>query len=314
VTADRLLPVALVDGAIGSRIAEVNEIPWHVLANRLCDPVRFEGEKVRAPAWLPVRLREGAPLVRKDEHVAAVSCVVFDIDEGARVEDVRHTLRGLGYAAVLHTTWSHSAEHHKARVVFPLAQDCPRDEWLEVWHCAEQWASKWGATIDPKCKNPSRLYFLPALPAHRYQLARVAFRCERVEGPMLRWRWLQAHHRPPRAPRVPPVPPKGPRWTGDPSQDLTRKQRARQRAARKIVEHRARSLVAGGKGGRNQTCYTAARVVAQMAQTGAITRDEGAAILLDAAITAGLSHAEASRAIHNGLSKGETDEAFQWNF
>ena len=161
----RRYSVALVSGAIGSAIRETLTPTWGELSRLLTVPVKWAGEKVTAPAWLPVSIRDGAPQVRKDVNVSAVSCMVLDIDEGSALADVVARVKGHGYRAALHTTWSHSPGQHKARVVFPFAEDCPADRWAEVWRCADQWAKGWGATIDASCKNPARLYFLPALPA-----------------------------------------------------------------------------------------------------------------------------------------------------
>lgn len=308
-TANRLISVAFVDGAIGSAIADVMAVPWETLRDGFAWPHRVEGEKLSAPAWLPISLRDGAPLVRKDEHVLGVSALVFDLDDGAEWYPAVRAVRGLGYASAMHTTWSHTPDRCKARVVFPLVEDCPREEWPEVWLCAEQWARTWGATIDKACKNPSRLYFLPSLPAAGWEDQILNFRAESTDGPLLHWRWLQAHHQPPKVPAPPRPPPRAPAWVGRSSQEIDREQVRRRRFALGVLRHRCRGLV---EGSRNRKCYTIGRAVAQLAQTGAITEGEGIALVLDAALAAGLSTTEAETAIHNGINTGRSDPP--WDF
>ena len=310
----RTIAAAFVRGAIGSEIAAVRDLDWPKLAARLMTPTRWEGEKVRAPAWLPVRLTEGAPMVRKDVHVAGVSCIVLDLDEGAQLHTVAAAVRALGFEAVLHTTWSHTPEHHKARVVFPLAEDCPRDQWLEVWRCAERWAAEWGAIIDPACKNPSRLYFLPALPGgEEWEIARINFRAYRFCGRLLPWRWLQATHQPPKPVAAPVAPPAVAEWNGPTGRKLDRIEQGAKRYARAAVEGMCSDLVAGGEGGRNNACFVGGRRLCGFVRAGAFNEGEGVSMLLSAAITAGLTEKEARTAITRGLVAGQGDELWVYS-
>jgi hypothetical protein len=307
---DPTVTICLVDGAIGSTVTEQRALPWSVLVERLTWPARWPGDKLSAPAWLPVRLKDGAPMVRKDAHVAAISCLVLDIDDGAQVDEMRWALSNMGRTAAIHTTWSHSPAKHKARVIFPFAQECPRSEWAEVWAAADVWARTWGATIDPACKNPSRLYFLPALPDDTYDDVIWDWRSQHYVGELLTWRWLVAHHSPPKPVQTLPPVPSRPTWAGAPTSDLEREQRRRKAFARGLAEHRGRQLQSGGN--RNTRLFGAARAVGQLSLTGAISEADGAAILLHAAISSGLSDTEARRTINNGLSTGKGDGP--WDF
>jgi hypothetical protein len=59
---------------------------------------------------------------------------------------------------LLHTSYSHTESTPKFRLVLPLATPIRRDGWLRVW----EWAmNRAGLAPDPKCKDPSRIYFLP---------------------------------------------------------------------------------------------------------------------------------------------------------
>jgi hypothetical protein len=232
---------------------------------------------------------------------------VLDIDDGVRWFDVWAKVEALGLACVMHSTWSHTREHHKARVVFPFAEECPRSQWLEVWACAEVWAKTWGASIDPACKNPSRLYFLPSLPATGWDDKILAFQREQFGGDWLHWRTLLADHRPPVEPVT--MAPPSPRWGGGTTQNLDRKQREREAFAVGVIRHRCQRFV---EGSRNTRCYTIGRAVGQLAQAGAITETEGYALIIEAATGAGLPQAEADSATRKGINKGQGDPP--WHF
>ena len=117
-------------------------------------PVR---SKLDAPGWLPVRMRDGETR-RKSANVSEVWALVCDLDDGldgwdSLVERVEAT----GRRAILHTTWSHTPEAPRARVVFPLDEAVSAEKWAEVWESGAAWASSWGAVVDGKCKDPARL-------------------------------------------------------------------------------------------------------------------------------------------------------------
>jgi hypothetical protein len=306
----RRYSVALVSGAIGSAIRETLTPTWGELSRLLTDPVKWAGEKVTAPAWLPVSIRDGAPRVRKDVNVSAVSCMVLDIDEGSALSDVVARVKGHGYRAALHTTWSHSPGQHKARVVFPFAEDCPADRWAEVWRCADQWARSWGATIDASCKNPARLYFLPALPADGWRERRSWFRGEVFEGEAMRWRWLVANylpaatltaHCPPRQKVAP--------WFGEDVRAYEGDEKKRRAYALGVIRARCAEL---SKGSRNKGCFRAGIAIARLAIAGALTEDEGVAAVVAAAVAPDFGQAEAVTAINNGLAIGRVEGA--WDF
>ena len=121
--------------------------------------VRRVSDKRELPAWSPARFAEGA--TRKSDAVIELSCLVLDLDD-AMVDvvagewcDVLH---------VLHTTWSHTPERPRWRLVVPLARPVPASRWAEAW----TWAAWRTVDADPACKDPGRLYFVPAI-VHRDQ-------------------------------------------------------------------------------------------------------------------------------------------------
>lgn len=311
--------------------------PWPVLVTEGIDPAgrveRWTWEdlqlelthfhlapaKLEAWGWLPVRMRDGETR-RKAANVAAVWALVVDLDEDvASFAELVTKAAALGVVCILHTTWSHRPDKPKARAVFPLSEECPADRWLEVWTAAQRWAASWGATVDASCKDPARLYFLPAIAEDEDR--RVVMNEERDaeiiewswEGdtparlPCLSWRWLVARHSPPPPPR-PKRKPERLTNAGYTPEALSAIERRRRNYARKVLDAKADKLAQTGSGGRNRAAYHAGRVAMQLAKTGAIAEDDARAAMLEAAGACGLSAAEASRAIDNGMRDGAGDE------
>lgn len=115
------------------------------------------GGKADLPAWSPAQLA-GA---RRAANVVDLSCFVLDVDDGTTIEQGRALWPGL--ARIMHTSWSHHEMHPKFRLVFPLAQPCPRAKWEACWYTLAVRAKAAGIRLDEKCKNPDRIYYLPAV-------------------------------------------------------------------------------------------------------------------------------------------------------
>lgn len=115
--------------------------------------------KACLPAWSPAIIRPGA--TRAGGNVEALSAIVLDYDGGDYT--VAEALSPwAGWEAFAHTSWSHTPEHPKFRLVLPLVQVLPVALWKRAWAWA--WEQS-GKLIDPVCKDPSRIYFLPATPS-----------------------------------------------------------------------------------------------------------------------------------------------------
>lgn len=139
--------------------------------DRLCASLtRFRSvpvgtDKLDLPAWAPHRLSEPW---RKSDNVIDVSCLVYDYDDGTTIEQAH--LTWAPWMNILHTSWSHTPEHHKFRVVLPLVCPIPASYFLRAW----KWgAQRSGLAVDRSCKDASRLYFLPATDGERATVARV---------------------------------------------------------------------------------------------------------------------------------------------
>lgn len=127
-----------------------------VRADQLRDDARRQA-KTWLPLWSPADYRDGE--TRGASGVERVSCFVFDHDDGTSIEEA---LDPWGHSPLLaHTSWSHTDEHPRFRLVLPLAEPVPATAWPLAWAWARE---RSGGHIDEACKDPSRLYLLPAIP------------------------------------------------------------------------------------------------------------------------------------------------------
>ncbi len=132
--------------------------------------------KTRLPCWSPAIY---APRqIRSRDGVVAVSCLVLDYDDGTDIDEAlspweQHTV-------LLHSSWSHTVSHPRFRLVLPLHEPVAASEWPAVWRWAE---SRSLGVIDKACKDPSRLYLLPAVPS---RLSPYERRVLNVGGPLLK--------------------------------------------------------------------------------------------------------------------------------
>lgn len=78
------------------------------------------------PTAITKTTKYGRKFVSKTAHnVVSVSCLVLDYDDGITIEEVQEQLVGLMHIG--YTSYSHSPEHHKFRIVIPLTQPIPAD-------------------------------------------------------------------------------------------------------------------------------------------------------------------------------------------
>lgn len=113
-------------------------------------------DKRRLPAWSPTRHRAGFP--RGIDGVEHVSCLVLDVDDGTEIALGRQPWMDVCH--LVHTSWSHQPEAPRWRLVVPLAAPVPARLWPRTWAWAQ---ARSGGIGDPACKDPSRIYFVPAV-------------------------------------------------------------------------------------------------------------------------------------------------------
>lgn len=95
---------------------------------------------------------------RLDKNVREISAFGIDLDDGTPREEIEAKLQGLTY--VCHTTFSHSPVLAKRRVVVRLSPSAQPELLPRIFAHFQRVFSD----LDPQCKNPSRLFYLPACP------------------------------------------------------------------------------------------------------------------------------------------------------
>jgi hypothetical protein len=89
-------------------------------------------------------------------NVVSLGAAVFDFDHVTPDWSLLDP-----YEYVAHTSFSHTEDDPRWRVIVPFATPVPVDEWAEAWGRAHLWL---GPSADPSCRNASRAYFNPSCP------------------------------------------------------------------------------------------------------------------------------------------------------
>ncbi len=221
---------------------------------------------------------------RKAENVEAVSCLVFDFDGDADPLEITRQLDEQGLCYTIYTTWSHTRAAPKFRIVIPLAAPVAGEQWQSFYRRA---AIHYGqGKADPKCKDASRIFYLPACPPEHENEA---------------WSFLQPGERLLHPDDVPaaPEPPQRPatRPTATAPGDL----RPYVRAA---LMRELAAVRNAPNGHRNDTLNRAAFALGTIIAAGELDAAQVKADLLDAATAADLPEDEARRTLENGLQAG----------
>lgn len=309
-------------------------LPVRIKAEAQKPELRFYPDP-NAPTW--TQKESGRMLAkRRASSIEAVWALVVDIDQGFPIIDsaelqrlhdqpagirqmasLIEQLEALSHFAVSHTTWSHTDHALKARVVFPFAKECPAERWPDVWKAGARWAESWGAKVDPACKDPSRLYFLPAAPFDRpiegmhpddvrrwlsdtFSHSVVEKGCD-----WLSWHWLLSQYPEPEPPKTRARP--KPKTSGMDGRRLDGAQAQRRRFALAFLERRVKRTAEAPAGARNQTLYGNARACGRHVVAGMLTEQEVSTQLAWAGVAAGLAASEVQQAIDNGLAKARED-------
>lgn len=147
------------------------QLPKHELLRWL----RFDCRKNKdGPLFAPAKFKQQSS--RKDSNVVNVTMLCFDIDNGTKYKEPDH----FKYDWISYTTYSHTEEKHKWRLLIPLEKPVISSEWGYAWKAAcdlfyEIFPDYKGKKcLDPTCKNSSRMYYFPAYHPARVDSKRLA--------------------------------------------------------------------------------------------------------------------------------------------
>jgi len=117
---------------------------------------------------------------KRSNATARELCVAaLDFDGGMTWGEGLALLRSLAVGFVGHTTFSHTEDEHRFRVLIPLRTPVPARLWPAVW----QWFHTFtGKAIDASCKDASRLHYLPAIASPE-----ASYEYHVEPGPALDW-------------------------------------------------------------------------------------------------------------------------------
>ncbi len=147
-------------------------------ARKLCSDAAKHA-KGKLPSWSPTTYRDGA--TRGSAGVTQISCLVLDYDDGT--SPAAATAPWTDWPHVVASTWSHRPGSPRFRVVVPLAEPIPVHAWSRSWRWAQGRAS---GAVDEACKDPSRIYLLPAVCNHEQEYLRLV---HEPGGRLLRIDW-----------------------------------------------------------------------------------------------------------------------------
>ncbi len=166
---DRAFEQAVEGETTGERVSTIREAGDQALSRgeEPLPAMRAKAEELKHHArreakkdlrlWSPVKYREGWK-ERGTEGVSHISCLVLDYDSGVRIPEA--TSVWSDYFHLYHTTWSHSPEHPKLRIVIPLAVACPAERFEQLWDWAH---ARTGGEIDRQLSGVAATYALPVV-------------------------------------------------------------------------------------------------------------------------------------------------------
>ena len=90
---------------------------------------------------------------RSGENATEISCLVYDVDDGLTPMTVWLKF-ARNYNCIVHSSFSHKPEHHKFRIILPLASPIPADHWDRAHLAALE---LWSNTIGTRCPSKDDL-------------------------------------------------------------------------------------------------------------------------------------------------------------
>ena len=142
---------------------QAQSVSWMFLSDRLKRVV--PGSKA-GRGYVAAQLPDGR---RTDDRVITTSLLVFDIDNKANTAtqaDLVKIITDSGYLAILHSTYSHTQECPRFRLLLAISEPIMRSQHKSVLlHVAKNLGIY--DFMDTACTDPSRYFYLPRCPKER---------------------------------------------------------------------------------------------------------------------------------------------------
>ena len=106
---------------------------------------------------------------RGNDYVECVTLALVDYDDGTTIAEAQE--RFSTFEFLLYTSFNHTPEHHRFRLLFPLEKPIAAKD----WDCAWAHLAKLSPGLDESCKDLARIYYLPT---HRPGAEHISFRNE----------------------------------------------------------------------------------------------------------------------------------------
>ncbi len=133
-------------------------------------------DKATTAALSTARYPEGVS--RAKANALDASAIALDIDEGWTLDDAEAAVEEMMTPYFIYTTTKHTADQHRFRIVLFLDRPVIADEYEALWFGL---AKRWGASMDVKTRDISRLSILP----RRWAGAPNEIRVEREGWPLM---------------------------------------------------------------------------------------------------------------------------------
>jgi RecA-family ATPase len=147
------------DFALFSNIKSVAAKQAHKSLRSITKQLSTPIESIEKDTLLLGPYRLGPEQKRANQNIEAVSALVFDIDgpKGYTFDDIIALTSG--YFGVVHTTWSHTPEQPRYRVVIHLKEEISADDFVAVRNNFLLFNSELASIVDVACSDISRAYY-----------------------------------------------------------------------------------------------------------------------------------------------------------
>lgn len=137
-------------------------------------------------AWSP-SVFEGK---RHNDNFISADFMAVDFDNGLRIEEAEKIVQRLGLAALCLPSSSHTPEHHKFRLVFPMAKTISSKKIYD-----DTWDYLLGLfpMIDPSCSDYARYYIRSSMDDGFYQDGDFLLPVEKAAEPEMEYNLSEVH-------------------------------------------------------------------------------------------------------------------------